>query len=90
MNNYYQKLNFIKEKVINYLEQIFKVYGNELVLSLEEYNLLSNENNCIQSSTATGFILEEFITSKLELYSKDHDNKTEIKIQKPKGHSTNT
>ena len=89
MNSYYKKLTFVKKKIIDYLEQIFKVYGNELVLSLEEYNLLSNKSNCLETSTAIGFILEEFITSKLEIYSQEHNNKTEIKVQKTTGLKTN-
>lgn len=30
---------------------------------------MQNENNCIESSTAIGYILEEFIVSKLEIYT---------------------
>lgn len=88
MNEYYQTLKFVKAKIVEYLSQIFKVYGNELLLRLEEYNLLTNKNNCIETSTATGFIMEEFITSKLEIYSKSHNDIDEIKIRKLEGLST--
>ena len=70
---YYEKLDYIKNEIINYTNEIFKVYGNELLLKLEDYNLLSNENNCIQSSTAPGFIIEEFIVSKLIMYTQNHN-----------------
>lgn len=80
MNTYYEKINFVKNKAQQYLREIFKVYGNELLLQMEQYNLLSNPHNCIESSTAPGFIMEEFIVSKLEIYTADHDGDKEIKI----------
>lgn len=70
---YYEKLNYIKNEIINYTNEIFKVYGNELLLKLEDYNLLSDQNNCIQSSTVPGFIIEEFIVSKLIIYTQNHN-----------------
>ncbi len=88
MNNYYDSIRFVKSKLNEYLTEIFKVYGNELQLKLEEYNLLTHIDNCIETSTATGFILEEFITSKLEIYSKDHNNIDEIQVKKLNGKST--
>lgn len=88
MNDYYEKLKTVKVQVEKYLAEIFKVYGNELLLKLEEYNLLTNPNNCIETSTATGFIMEEFIISKLEIYTKDHNGVEEIRIQRLNGSST--
>lgn len=69
---YYNKIKRVESNIRKYVYEIFKVYGNELLLRLEDYNLLSDENNCIESSTATGFIIEEFITSKLKIYSQNH------------------
>lgn len=80
MNTYYDKLIIIKSKVNQYLSEIFKVYGNELLLQLEQYNLLENPHNCIETSTAPGFIMEEFIVSKLEIYTAGHDGIDDIKI----------
>lgn len=71
--NYPQKLRYVQNKVQEYIATILKVYGNELFLLLEDYNLLQNPRNCIESSTAPGFILEEFILSKLELFTREHD-----------------
>lgn len=88
MNKYYEKLKFVKTEVEKYLLEIFKVYGNELLLRLEEYNLLTNPNNCIETSTATGFVMEEFIVSKLETYTRNHNGENEIKIQRINGQST--
>lgn len=90
MNTYYEKIKFVKTKIVSYLNNIFKVYGNELLLRLEEYNLLQNKNNCIESSTATGFIMEEFIVSKLEIYSQSHNNIDDIRIERIKSHGTQT
>lgn len=69
MNDYYNKVLDFENKLKEYSETIFRVYGKELVLRLEEYNLLQNKHNCIESSTATGFVLEEFLVSKLEMYT---------------------
>lgn len=90
MNAYYEKIKFVKSKVVSYLNEIFKVYGNELLLKLEDYNLLQNKYNCIESSTATGFIMEEFIVSKLETYSQSHNNINEIRIERIADHGTQT
>ncbi len=69
MNEYYKKCLDFQEKIKMYASNIFKTYGRELVLRLEEYNLLQNKHICIDSSTAIGFVLEEFIVSKLEMYT---------------------
>lgn len=90
MNLYYEKIKFVKEKIVSYLNEIFKVYGNELLLRLEEYNLLQNKNNCIESSTAIGFIMEEFVVSKLEIYSQSHNNVDEIRIERIANQGTQT
>lgn len=90
MNNYYEKIKFVKTKVVSYLNEIFKVYGNELLLRLEEYNLLQNKNNCIESSTAIGYIMEEFVVSKLETYSQYHNNINEIRVERTKRRGTQT
>lgn len=90
MNSYYEKIKFVKMKIVSYLNDIFEDYGNELPLKLGDYNLLQNRNNCIESSTATGFIMEEFIVSKLETYSRSHNNIDEIRIERQENHGTQT
>lgn len=69
MNSYYKKTIDFQKEIQKYAWNIFKTYGRELVLRLEEYNLLQNKHNCIESSTAIGFVLEEFLVSKLEMYT---------------------
>jgi len=70
VNEYYAVICEAKDKIKRYLDLIFQVSGDELLLELEHYNLLSSKNNCIESSTATGFVLEEFTTSKLNVFTK--------------------
>ncbi len=83
MNAYFESICEAKNKIKAYLDTIYQVSGDELLLELEHYNLLTNPNNCIETSTAVGFILEEFITSKLEIYTKKfNENSNEIVIKK--------
>ena len=77
---YSKKLRYVQKKIQEYITTILKVYGNELLLLLEDYNLLQNPHNCIESSTAPGFILEEFIISKLAIFTQDHDGEKEINL----------
>ena len=81
--SYYDNLVYVKSRLESYLRTIFQVYGYELMLQLEDYNLLSDPNNCIETSTATGFLMEEYITSKLSIYtSKFKNNSNEVVIMK--------
>ena len=86
--NYSQKLRYVQEKIQEYITTILKVYGNELVLLLEDYNLLDSPDNCIESSTAPGFVLEEFIISKLVLFTQGHDGDREIILRRNEGSTT--
>ena len=85
---YSKKLRYVQKKIQEYITTILKVYGNELLLLLEDYNLLQNPHNCIESSTAPGFILEEFIISKLAIFTQDHDGEKEIIIKRNDGSTT--
>lgn len=85
---YSQKLRFVQNKIHEYIATILKVYGNELLLHLEDYNLLQNPNNCIESSTAPGFILEEFIISKLMVFTQNHDGEQEVLVKRSDGATT--
>lgn len=68
-NSYYKELKAFETAICEYSNEIFKVYGGELELRLEDYNLLDNQRNCLESSTAFGYIIEEFLVSKLEIYT---------------------
>ncbi|MGZ9413793.1 UpaP162 family type II restriction enzyme [Mycoplasma sp. AC157] len=65
-NNYWEKsqefLHFIEEQI----SKILDLTNNKIELKANNVNLLNNENNCIESSTAIGFLIEEYISSELE------------------------
>ena len=87
-NRYYENLKDFQKKITFYANEIFKVYGNELLLRLEDYNLLENNNNCLETSTAFGYIIEEFLVSKLEIYSQTHKLPNDYRIKRGKGSTT--
>lgn len=89
MSDYLGFIKSFQKKVEKYTQEIFKVYGNELQLKLEDFNLLENKNNCLESSTAFGYIIEEFLVSKLEIYTKLHNNTNDYKIVRSAGSTTN-
>ena len=68
-NEYYEKLNAFRTLLSSQVIKLFHSVGNKFLLQLGQYNLLKRSGNCIESSTALGFILEEFIVSKLEEHS---------------------
>ena len=67
-NKYYNIALDFKKKLEETISIIFKTYGNELLLRIEELNILQNKHNSIETSTAIGYLLEEFIISKLEIF----------------------
>lgn len=86
--HYFDNIKDFQNKIETYCRDIFKVYGNELLLRIEELNLLSNEDNCIESSTAIGYLMEEFLVSKLEIYTESHKLPKDYKIIRHKNSST--
>ena len=73
-NRYLNSIIEFKELFVDYLDNIFAVYEHELRLRLEEYNILSRKDNNVESSTAIGFILEEFVISKLSSFTNKKKN----------------
>ena len=71
---YYNSLISFKELLEDYMDNLFSVYEHELELMLANYNVLTRENNNIESSTAIGYILEEFIISKLHTFTEHKKN----------------
>lgn len=69
MNPYYAKTLDFQEKLKKYASNIFCTYGRELVLNLAEYNLLHRENVDMENSNVINMALEEFLASKLEIYT---------------------
>lgn len=90
MNNiYWQEALKFKSKILGYVYEILKVYGNELTIKIEELNLLQRNDNCIESSTAIGYCIEEFIVSKLMVYTDRHIG-NDYKILRNIGHTQNS
>ena len=58
--------------------EIFQGSNNQLVFSLQGANLLKEKNNCIESSTAIGYAVEEYLVSKLVNYSGNLKNALSI------------
>jgi len=81
-NKYYSDISDFRKKICEYTSQIFKYSSNELILRLEQLNLLNNEANCLESSTAFGFIIEEFLVSKLDEYTINHNGKDDYRVQR--------
>lgn len=69
MNEYYNHIQNFKELLEDYIDNLFSVYEHELELKLANYNILTRENNNIESSTAIGYILEEFVIAKLNSFT---------------------
>ena len=84
MNQYYQNILDFQDQIKFYLDCIFKECEKKLLFQLGDCNLLQNESNCIVSSTAIGYALEEFVVSKLEEYT-HRDGSTKYKIDRIDG-----
>lgn len=69
MNQYYQKIKEFENAIVEMAENIFRTYGKELVLRSEEYNLLQRLDDSIGLSTAIGLYVENFIISKLVIFT---------------------
>ena len=65
MNEYQKTAKWFKNKIKNDIDLIYKLSSNELILELAKENLLELKDNCIESSTAIGYCIEEFIYKKL-------------------------
>ena len=79
---YSSDIRHFQESLQHYVGEIFKCSANELILRLEQLNLLNNNQNCLESSTAFGFIIEEFLVSKLDDYTLGHDGKNGYRVQR--------
>ena len=71
MNIYQKTAKDFQKKIEKDVREIYKSHKNELILKLVEENLLEFAHNSIESSTAIGYCLEEFIIKKLRLIDKD-------------------
>ena len=84
-NKYWNDSLYFEKKIKIYINEILSVYGYKLDLMMRDVNLLNDLNNSVESSTAIGFCFEEFIVSKLEIYTKSkykQNPKTEFLIKR--------
>ncbi|MGZ9800658.1 UpaP162 family type II restriction enzyme [Mycoplasma sp. AC1221] len=64
--NKWNLLNKYKSLLLSQLHNIFKVYKYQIQVNAEDLNLLESKNSTLRSSTAIGFIIEEFVYQKLK------------------------
>lgn len=88
-NTYYKNALFFKDKLIEHINEIFEKYQYRITLKMEDANLLNLSDNCIKSSTALGFCIEEFVISKLlEKTKNNNDKEDNIFIQRSNNKGT--
>nr|WP_307921185.1 hypothetical protein [Mycoplasmopsis bovis] len=65
MNNYSEVAIELQSKLEEAINNIFEITNNEISINVEDVNILQRDNNSINSSTAIGYILEEYLIKKL-------------------------
>nr|WP_307934770.1 hypothetical protein [Mycoplasmopsis bovis] len=68
MNNYSEVAIELQSKLEEAINNIFEITNNEISINVEDVNILQRDNNSINSSTAIGYILEEYLI--LRIYIK--------------------
>ncbi len=61
MNNYSEVVIELQSKLEEAINNIFEITNNEISINVEDVNILQRDNNSINSSTAIGYILEEYL-----------------------------
>nr|WP_307940472.1 hypothetical protein [Mycoplasmopsis bovis] len=61
MNNYSEVAIELQSKLEEAINNIFEITNNEININVEDVNILQRDNNSINSSTAIGYILEEYL-----------------------------
>nr|WP_307929267.1 hypothetical protein [Mycoplasmopsis bovis] len=70
MNNYSEVAIELQSKLEEAINNIFEITNNEISINVEDVNILQRDNNSINSSTAIGYILEEYLIFKNLYYKK--------------------
>ncbi|GEM_PF-2545691 len=65
MEDYYQSIIRSRDALAKRVDELFKKSNYKLLLSLQDYNLLEDADNCIATSTVIGYVIEEYIVSHL-------------------------
>ncbi|WBX36446.1 UpaP162 family type II restriction enzyme [Mycoplasma capricolum] len=90
MNNYYKIALELQDIVTEIIGVIFGSKKNELEIKVEDLNVLQRNNNSINSSTAIGYLIEEYVIVKLLNYFNSQQNKKEIKMNVKKVSNQNS
>nr|WP_307935113.1 hypothetical protein [Mycoplasmopsis bovis] len=69
MNNYSEVAIELQSKLEEAINNIFEITNNEISINVEDVNILQRDNNSINSSTAIGYILEEYLIKNIKIYS---------------------
>nr|WP_307927603.1 hypothetical protein [Mycoplasmopsis bovis] len=70
MNNYSEVAIELQSKLEEAINNIFEITNNEISINVEDVNILQRDNNSINSSTAIGYILEEYLINiKIDLFA---------------------
>nr|WP_307915240.1 hypothetical protein [Mycoplasmopsis bovis] len=67
MNNYSEVAIELQSKLEEAINNIFEITNNEISINVEDVNILQRDNNSINSSTAIGYILEEYLIKKYNI-----------------------
>lgn len=89
-SSYSTDIRHFQTALMHYVGEIFKCSDNELLLRLEQLNLLNCKKNCLESSSALGFIIEEFLVSKLDDYTLRHDGVVDYRVRRTDDAVTHT
>ncbi|WP_235750746.1 hypothetical protein [Mycoplasmopsis agalactiae] len=68
MNSYFEVAVEFQCKLEAIINDIFETTNNEISVSVADINILQRDNNSINSSTAIGYLLEEYLIRKIEKY----------------------
>lgn len=81
MNNYSEIAIELQSKLEEAINNIFEITNNEISINVEDVNILQRDNNSINSSTAIGYILEEYLIRKIEQYLSSPDCHLEFSMK---------
>nr|VZS00887.1 hypothetical protein MF5582_00824 [Mycoplasma feriruminatoris] len=78
MNNYYKIAIKLQKLLSEVIQEIFSYKNNELEIKVEDLNILQRENNSVSSSSAIGFLVEEYLIINLLNYFNSSKNDKQI------------
>ncbi|UKS54438.1 UpaP162 family type II restriction enzyme [Mycoplasma feriruminatoris] len=78
MNNYYKIAIKLQKLLSEVIQEIFSYKNNELEIKVEDLNILQREINSVSSSSAIGFLVEEYLIINLLNYFNSSKNDKQI------------